>query len=154
VQHRQEDGAFDSELEAAVGQEVAEDGLATGLLPEAFEDQGRADAASGKDGQLAAGLGGEQQGVLGEAGSGGEQRVELTGGLQVVEPAEGGEDALLGAAVVPGIFDELEVAARARGFDAEEQGGLGNVDTMIIAGDIGKSTRNPRNSHHHVAPGH
>ena len=43
---------------------------------------------------------------------------------QFVEAAEGGEDGLLGAAVAPVVFDELQVGARAGLFGAEEHGGL------------------------------
>jgi hypothetical protein len=58
MQDGQEDGTFDGELEAAFAEEGGEEGLAAGLLPEVFEDQGWPDPAGGDDRQLAVGLGG------------------------------------------------------------------------------------------------
>src|SRR5262245_45333476 len=139
MEHGQEDGPLDSEFVAALGEQGRQDRLAAGLLPQPLADESGADALAGDDGRLAVGVGGEQEGMLGEASAGGEQGVELAGGLQMVEAAEGGEDALAGTAALTGVLDDLHVAARAGRFDAEEQGALGNRDTMIVAGEIGKS---------------
>src|SRR5262249_39772209 len=113
VQDGEEDGAFDGGLEAALRQEVAEHVAAARPLPEAPEDEGRADAAGGDDGGLTVLVGGQHEGLLGEAGTGDEEGVELAGLLEEVEAAEGAEDALPGAAAVPEVLDELEVAAGA-----------------------------------------
>src|SRR5262245_43537368 len=72
-------------------------------------------------------MGREQEELLGEACARGEEGVQLPGVLEVVEAAEGAEDALPGATAIPEILDELEVAAGPRGFDAEEHGDLGKV---------------------------
>ena len=61
--------------------------------------------------------------MLGKAGAGGEQAVEVAGLPEFVESAEGGEDALAHAAVVAEVFDDLQVLAVFGGFDAEEHGG-------------------------------
>ncbi len=56
----------------------------------------------------------------------------MAGGLELVEASQGGQDALADAAVGAGILDDLQVAAWAGGFDAEEHGALGiGVTTMI-----------------------
>ena len=124
MQNREEDGAFHREAEGTTGQELADDILAAGLLPQAFKDKSRADALSGEDRCLAVAVGGEQEDVFGKACSGGEQRIELAGLLELVESAEGGEDALADAAVGAGVFDDLQVLTGTGLFDAEEYGGL------------------------------
>src|SRR4051812_18841645 len=48
VQHGGEDGPLDRELEAAPGEEILDHGAAAGLLPQAPEQQGCADALAGK----------------------------------------------------------------------------------------------------------
>ena len=45
VQHGQEHGPFDIELEAAAGQQLGQHVAAAGVAPEAFQDQGRPQAA-------------------------------------------------------------------------------------------------------------
>ena len=66
---------------------------------------------------------------MSEACAGSEEGVQLSGVLEVVEAADGAEDALFGAAAVPEVLDELEVAAGAGGFDAEEHGNLAKRET-------------------------
>jgi hypothetical protein len=129
VQDGEEDGALDGELEAAVSQEFTEDVAAAGLVPEAFKDQGRAEAARGDDRDLAIVVSGEQEELLAKASAGGEEGVELTGVLEVIEATQGAKDALLGPAAIPEVFDELEVAAGSGGFDAKEHGGLAKKET-------------------------
>ena len=153
MQHGQEDGRFDVEAEAAPCQQGGQDVVAAGLLPEALKDQRRADAAGGDGRQLAVGMSRQQQGLLGEAGAGGEQGVELARGLEQVQASEGGKDALFGLAVIPVVLDELEVAAWPGGFDAEEQGGLGKRDTMMIGDNTGNSREKPGIMRVNVAPG-
>ena len=70
--------------------------------------------------ELAVVQAGQEQGLLGVAGAGGEQALQAAVLLEVVESAEGGDDPLAGAAVGPVILDDLQVAAWAGGFDAEE----------------------------------
>ena len=63
---------------------------------------------------------GEHQQLVGKACSGGEQGIDLAAGLQLVEAAQGGQDGLLGAAIAPVVFDELEIGAWSGLFGAEE----------------------------------
>jgi hypothetical protein len=69
MEHRQEDGPLDIELEAATVQEPLDDPLAAGLLPEPLEDQGRPDASGGDGREASLGMGREQQDGLGQAGA-------------------------------------------------------------------------------------
>src|SRR5262249_60360013 len=101
-----------------------EHGVATGLLPEFLDDQRRAPAAGPDDGEMPLTRLGEEEDLLGEACSGGEQAIDLAAVLQVVEAAEGGEDALAGPAVLPVVFDDLEIGAGPGFLGAEEHGGL------------------------------
>ena len=64
----------------------------------------------------------QEQDVLGEAGTGSEQTVEVAGLLEFIEPAECDEDALADAALVAGILDDLQVLAGLGFFDAKEHG--------------------------------
>jgi hypothetical protein len=129
VQDGEEDGAFDGELEAAIGEQLTQDVVATRFLPQALEDKRRADAAGRDDGDLAVLLGGEQEDLFGKACAGGAEGVELPGILEVVEAAERAEDALFGPATVPEVLDDLKVAAGPGGFDAEEHGDLAKKET-------------------------
>jgi hypothetical protein len=74
-------------------------------------------------------VGGEQEDFLGQAGAGGEEGIELAGVLEVIEATQGAKNALPGPAAVPEVFDELEVAARSGGLDAEEHGSLAKRKT-------------------------
>ena len=109
MQDGEEHRSFEIEAEAAVA-----DGVATvGDAPEALEDQcGPDDPGGGAIGVTLAGLvmGGQDRGILGEAGVGAKEAVE------------GIDDLLadLGARTLP--FDELEVGALAVGFGAREHG--------------------------------
>src|SRR6266436_6765499 len=52
VQDGHEHGAFDGELETPTTEQVANNGLATGLLPEFFKNEGRAPVAGLNDREL------------------------------------------------------------------------------------------------------
>ena len=124
VQDGEEDGPLDGELEAASLEQVPDDMLAAGLLPEPLEDQGRADVP-GRDGrEPALGVRGEHQDRAGKAGSRGEQGVELAALLELIESSQGGDDALAGATAFPAVLDDLEVGAGSGGLGAEEHGAL------------------------------
>jgi hypothetical protein len=56
--------------------------------------------------------------LLREAGEGLRERVEVTLGFEAVEAPERGDDALPGLLAVAFVLDDLEVAARAGGFDS------------------------------------
>ena len=124
MQDGEEDGPLEGELEAASLAAAAGRRAGSRWLPEPLEDQGRADVADGDGGQPALGVLGDQQDRLGQAGAGGEQGVELAGLLELIEPPEGGDDALAGAAALPAVLDDLEVGAGAGGLGAEEHGAL------------------------------
>src|SRR5262249_44434798 len=133
MEHGQEDGAFDGEGEAAVGEQVVQDGVATGLVPEALEDEHRAEALATQGGDVAGRAGGEQQRLLREASAGSEQGFQAAVLLEAVEAAQSGDHTLAGAAVVPVVLDDLQVAAWAGWFDAEEHAwGLRNETPCIL----------------------
>ena len=111
MQDGEEDGPLDVELEAASLQELLDDPLAAGLLPEALEDQGGSDASGGDGGELSLGVGREQQDGLGQACARGEEGIELAVLLELIETPQGGDDPLAGSAVLPAVLDDLEVGA-------------------------------------------
>src|SRR5262245_37654258 len=124
MEHREEDGPLDIELEAAAVEQPLDDLSAAGLLPEPLEDQGRSDAAGGDGRELSFGVGRDQEDGPGEAGARGQEGIELAGLLEVVEPPEGGDDPLPGSAFLPAVLDDLEVGAGAGGLGSEEHGAL------------------------------
>ena len=124
MQDGQEDGLLDLELEVASVQELLDDPLAPRLLPEPLEDQGGSDAAGGDGGELALGVGREEEDGLGQPCARDQQGVELAGLLQLVESPQGGEDPLPGSPVLPAVLDDLEVGACSGGLGAEEHGAL------------------------------
>ena len=91
-------------------------------------------------------MGGQQQHLFGEACSGSEQAVEVSGLPQFIESAQGGEDPLAYAAVVTGVLDDLQILAWSGLFDAEEHGGLLAKDTTILTSKTAETraiTTNP-----------
>jgi hypothetical protein len=74
-------------------------------------------------------MSGEQEDLVGETSAGGQEGVQLSGVLELVQATEGAEDALLGLAAVPEVLDELAVAAGPRRFDAAEPGDLAKKGT-------------------------
>jgi hypothetical protein len=134
VQHREEDRAFNGEREVAWGQELFEHRGTAGLLPEAFKDEHGAQAEGAHRREVALLMSGENEEFLGEACAGPEESVDGAALLEFVEPAEGGEDRLLRAAVAPVVFDELKVGTWARLLGAEEHGDLRMRATMSVIG--------------------
>jgi len=124
MQDGQEDGLLDLELEVASVQELLDDPLAPRLLPEPLEDQGGSDAAGGDGGELALGVGREEEDGLGQPCARDQQGVELAGLLQLVESPQGGDDPLPGSPVLPAVLDDLEVGACSGGLGPEEHGAL------------------------------
>lgn len=124
VPHRAEDRPLDGKREAAFGQKLLQHRRTARLAPAAFQDAHGAEAEGTADGKLAPFMGGQDEEFRGEAGAGAEQPIDGTAFLQVVESPEGGQDGLLGLAVVPVVFDELQVGTRTRLLGAEDQGGL------------------------------
>ena len=124
VEDGEEDGPLDVELEAARPQELLDNPPAAGLLPEQLEAEGRADAAVVDDRASALGMSGEDEDRPGESRPRSEQGIELAGLLELVEPAQGGDDALPGASALPAVLDDLEIGACPGGLGAEEHGDL------------------------------
>src|SRR3954462_2116006 len=87
-QDGEEDGPLEGEPEAAPPQPWADGAPAAGGLPEPLEDQGRADVPDRDGRQPALGVLGDEQNRTGQPSAGGEQRVELAGLLELIEPAE------------------------------------------------------------------
>jgi hypothetical protein len=124
MQHGKKERPFEGEIKVTLAEQSRQDLLATGLAPEAFEDEGRADAPGPHGRRVAFAMRGEQKDVLGKACSGGQETIELAGLLEFFEASEGDQDLLSGFAVLPRVFDDLEVLPGPGLFDAEEHGGL------------------------------
>jgi hypothetical protein len=105
----EEDRPLDVEPEAASVAELLDDVAAAGLLPEPLEDQGGAAAPGGDGGEMAFGVGREEEDGLGESCARDPQGVELSGLLEWVESPERGDDPLLGSSVLPAVLDDLEL---------------------------------------------
>ena len=131
MQHAGEDGAFDRELEQTLGQQRLDHGLAAGVLPQAPEQQRRADALAGELIGIAGGELGQHHGALGVAGDGTCQALELTGGGHGLLAAEVLDDTLLGAAVLAHALDEVEVGIAIDAFFADEHAGLAAESSWI-----------------------
>jgi hypothetical protein len=89
-----------------------------------------AQAEGAEDGQSAVLMRGEDQPFAGEAGAGSEQSLDGAAFLEVVEAAEGGQDALVRPAVASVVCDELQVGTGTGLLGAEEQDGLRMRATM------------------------
>jgi hypothetical protein len=124
VQDDEEDSPLQGELEPPALQELTDDVPAAGGLQEPVEDQGRADVPDRDGWQATLGVLGDQQDRAGQAGTGGEQDIELAALLELIEPAEGSDDALPGASGLPAVLDDLEVGAWAGRLGAEEHDAL------------------------------
>jgi hypothetical protein len=120
----EEDGPLDVELEAASVQQLLDDVLAPGLLPEPLDDEGGSDASGGDGGELALGVSREEEDGLGQASARDQQGIELPVLLQMVESSQGGDDPLPGSSVHPAVLNDLKVGAWAGGLGPEEHGAL------------------------------
>src|SRR3954453_931650 len=109
VQHGGEDSTLDRKLEAPPGEEILDHRAAAGLLPQAPEQQGRANALAGEPRGVAGLDLGENHGPLGVTGDGTGQALEGAGGGNGFLSAEVLDDALLVAAVLAHGLDEVEV---------------------------------------------
>jgi hypothetical protein len=94
VQHAGEHRAFQREAEAPARGELLDHRGATGLLPQPAEDHWRANARGGGGLERTSLQAGDQQGGLGEPRTRAQQGIELSGGLEIFDTAEGGDDAL------------------------------------------------------------
>src|SRR5689334_18909135 len=84
-------------------------------------------------GQALVAMLGEYQELAGKACSGGEQGIDLAAGLQLIQAAQGGQDGLLGAAIAPVVFDELQIGAWSGLFGAEEHDELRFEPLAVLA---------------------
>jgi hypothetical protein len=121
VQHRQVDGAFNVEAEAAPGQMLAQHRLAAGLSPQMAEHQIGADTVAAQFRQFAD-LRRQHDGTAGMPCGGGDQAVKQVGGLDLVASPKRLDDALDMAAALAGVLDEVEVLVAANLLDANEHG--------------------------------
>jgi hypothetical protein len=122
VQHGGEDGPLDRKREAAPGEEVLHHCAAAGLLPQAPEQQGRADARAGQPLGVAGLELREDHGPLGIAGDGAGQALEGAGRREGLLAAQVLDDALLGAAVLAHGLDQVEVGVAVDALLADEHG--------------------------------
>src|SRR5512135_986709 len=124
MQDSEEDGPLDVELEAPSVQKLLDHSLAPRLFPEPLNDQGGSDAPGGDGRELPLGVGREEQDRLGQARARGQQGIELSGLLELVESSQGGEEPLAGSPVLPAVLDDLEVGAWPGRLGSEEHGAL------------------------------
>ena len=124
MENLEKDRPLHGELEGAAGEELVDHLGAARLVPEPVEDLRRTDAPRGARGELApAGLGEHQHG-LGEAGAGFEENLQAPFLAELVEPAQSGEHPLAAPALLPAVFDDLEVGVALDRLLSEEHGHL------------------------------
>ena len=122
MEHGHEHRPLDVEPVPAAGEQRPDRVPASGLPPQALEDQGRADG--GDPGvRLRAGAFGKDHQALGEAGAGAQELVDGAGGGEPVAPAERGDDGLPDPFALAAVLDDLEVLVRSGPLDADEHGG-------------------------------
>src|ERR1019366_10018364 len=124
MQDGEEDGPFDVELEAAFRQQLPDDPLAPGLLPEPLEDEDRPDVPGGDGGELALGVCRHDQDVAAQSCAREREAIELPGLLELIESPQGGDDLFTGLTVFPAVLNDLEVGAWSGGLGTEEHGAL------------------------------
>src|SRR5271157_4077009 len=91
---------------ASARQDLLDDSLATGLLPEPLEDQGGSDPLGADDGQAALCVGGEDHDRVGQASPRDQEGIELAAVAELIEPAQGGDDPLPGATAFPAVLND------------------------------------------------
>ena len=114
----------ETDTEPASFQQLLDDPLTPGLLPEPLEDEDRPDALSGDRGELSLGVCRQEEDVAAVSSAREQEGVEMAGLLELVEPSQGGDDALPRPPVFPAVLDDLEVGAWSGGLGAEEHGAL------------------------------
>ena len=124
VEHREEDGPLDIEREAASFQQLLDDPLTAGLTPESLEHEDRPDVPSGDRGELSLGVRRQEEDIAAVSSARDQEGVKMAGLLELVEPAQGGDDALPRPPIFPAVLDDLEVGAWSGGLGSEEHGAL------------------------------
>ena len=130
VQHGEKDGAFEIELEFPLAGQFANHAPATGLLPQPFEGEGRAELAGHHFGGLAPLVGGQHYGTMGKARARAQQPVEGAVLRQLIDPAEGGDNRLARLAVDALVLNDLQIFGAPGALVTEEHGGLGSTHTV------------------------
>jgi hypothetical protein len=120
VKNRQIDGTLDVEPETPRTQLLLKNGTDAEFLPKAAENEVGTDALNGNRFGLTGGMGINDGELLAEAQTGTKQGVELAAGLENIEAAEGGKDALLDALLLPKALDDLEIGIGSGAFNSEE----------------------------------
>src|ERR1019366_6548370 len=124
MQDGEEDGPFDVELEAAFRQQLPDDPLAPGLLPEPLEDEDRPDVPGGDGGEFSFGVRRQEKDVAAQSCTRDQEAVEVPGMLELIESPQGGDDLFTGLTVFPAVLNDLEVGAWSGGLGTEEHGAL------------------------------
>ena len=120
MQNRQEDSPFHIELELPLRQKPTDDLADPQFLPESLADQRRSDllricpdvALSGED----------KKNLLRKPGEGTHQVLDLTLLLDLIHPADSGDNPLDGLGSFPAILDDLEVLIQTGFFHSRKHG--------------------------------
>src|SRR5262245_10619524 len=111
MQDREEDRAFDRELEATLAEQLLNTLLAAAVTPQSLEDQHRPELMDAQRRHLTTAVRRQQQDLVGKSCSGSEQGIELAALLQHVEPSESDQHALPRPALLPEVLDNLQIGA-------------------------------------------
>ena len=146
VQYGQEHGALEGELVASPGGQFFQHGATAGLFPQPLEDQRRPDPLDRHAGGLVVAHRLQDDGLGGEPGARAQPPLQLAPRLQLVEPAEGGDDLLANGLALAPALDDLQVAASGGGLVAEIHGCARLKDgTHMILREDPKQERNQQN---------
>ena len=121
MQHGEEDGPLDGKLEAAVFQQSGQDLADRAGLPQALEDQGRADPSAVSDDALAASMSAENCKLFGEPPERLDESVKFAACQKFIKAPEAEQDALFHLAVDAHIVDDQEISSGTVGLRANEQ---------------------------------
>ena len=134
VQYGHEHRAFDIEVMAAGGEQLAHDLLAGGLTPQAFEDECRADRDDRGVGRIVC-IGGvlcEHHEALGETSCGAQELVDGAAGGEFVEPAQRCNDGLFDALAFAAILRDLKILIRADFLDTDKHAASPSLTPHIL----------------------
>jgi hypothetical protein len=107
MKDRGENGPFHIETEQAIPKQVLKDLPKSKLIPQASEDQSRADRPS-LGSKLALGRKNEHC-LLREAGKGSGQFFKFSGGIELIQPSDGGDNPLTNLGTLSPALDDLNV---------------------------------------------
>src|SRR5664280_2062549 len=119
VHHGQIDGPFDVELVAARLERTFEDRFQFQGFPQAAKDQIRTHPLHLYWFGLAGGMRIDDRQFLAEAKTRTHQRIQLSRGLERVQPPDRAQHALVHLALLAKTFDDLQVGVGARAFDSK-----------------------------------